>query len=134
LWELKAEAEAELLSSLSQPQSDSEDSHGSPFAAETEAEIALSSAGGTTTVAFNGSVVERYPGYRERLQGFVDALLADAGRERTEGGSEAQGENGDGNVNETGVEDQKGKGGAIVLVEASESSLRGAAVALACLA
>jgi hexokinase len=58
-------------------------------------------------VAFNGSVVEQYPGYRQCLQGFVDGLLAQS---------------------------EDGKEGAMVLVEARESSLRGAAVALACLA
>jgi hexokinase len=79
-------------------------------------------------VAFNGSVVERYPGYRGRLQGFVDALLAENDGDDDEGGGEGQGEDGD------GVGDRKRKRGEIVLVAASESSLRGAAVALACLA
>lgn len=119
LWELKAEAEAELLSTLAQSESGNDaESSSSAFAAETATEIALSR--GTTTVAFNGSVVEFYPGYREALQGFVDGLLADAGGEADEG--------------ENGAGSGSGKMGEIVLVEANESSLRGAAVALACLA
>ncbi|KAK4103307.1 actin-like ATPase domain-containing protein [Parathielavia hyrcaniae] len=107
LWELKAEAEAELLATLSLS---------SPFLAETEAElrmVARRPGGGKTTVAFNGSVVEQYPGYSERLQEYVDGLLAEGG-----------GEDG---------EDIGGRG-SIELVAARESSLRGAAVALACLA
>lgn len=105
LWELKAEAEAALLATL--PDS-------SPFAAETAAEVAI--ARGRTTVAFNGSVVEQYPGYRRALQGFVDGLLVEGLGLDTKAG------------------EGSGKGGEIALVEARESSLRGAAVALACLA
>jgi hypothetical protein len=65
------------------------------------------------------------------LQGFVDALLAE-----NDGVDEGEGENGNGNGDGVGdgVGDGKGKRGEIVLVAASESSLRGAAVALACLA
>ncbi|KAK3903939.1 hypothetical protein C8A05DRAFT_42926 [Staphylotrichum tortipilum] len=94
LWELKSESERALLDSLTDPSS--------PFALETEAELAIATKG-RTAVAFNGSVVERYPGYGSALQGFVDGLVKGEG--------------------EVGME----------LVEASESSLRGAAVALACL-
>ncbi|KAL2176249.1 uncharacterized protein P884DRAFT_300924 [Thermothelomyces heterothallicus CBS 202.75] len=101
LWELKAEAERAMLASLPDPSG--------AFALETEAEIALASS--KTTVAFNGSVIEQYPGYRARLQAFVDGLLAE--------------DDGDG--------DGDLKKGSIALVEARESSLRGAAVALACL-
>jgi hexokinase len=57
--------------------------------------------------------VEQYPGYQRYLQGYIDALLA----ERLEGDATAA----------------AGKAGQIALVEARESSLRGAAVALACL-
>ncbi|KAK3381442.1 hypothetical protein B0H63DRAFT_524162 [Podospora didyma] len=95
LWELKAEEETEFLRSL--PAS-------SPFAAETEAELCL----GTTVAAFNGSVIERYPGYRANLQKSIDDLIA---------ASTTKNEN----------------GGSIKLTEAKESSLLGAAVALACL-
>ncbi|KAL2131713.1 hypothetical protein VTI74DRAFT_4704 [Chaetomium olivicolor] len=100
LWELKSETEHELLATLP-------DVH-SPFAVETAAEIEISQ--GKSTVSFNGSVIENYPGYRAHLQAYIDALLAE---ER---------ENGDGK-----------KVGSIALVEARESSLLGAAVALACL-
>ena len=55
-----------------------------------------------TKVAFNGSVMERYPGYRARCQGYLDALVARSGRP-----------------------------GFVDLVPAVESSLLGAAVALA---
>ncbi|KAK4242725.1 hypothetical protein C8A03DRAFT_28954 [Achaetomium macrosporum] len=101
LWELKAEAELDLLASLDET---------SPFVAETEAELRTFER--KTTVAFNGSVVEQYPGYQRYLQGYIDGLLA----ERQEGDAAAA-----------------AKGGQIALVEARESSLRGAAVALACL-
>jgi hexokinase len=102
LWELKAEAEQDLLAGLDKA---------SPFIGETEAEVRTVE--GKTTVAFNGSVVEQYPGYQRYLQGYIDALLA----ERLEGDATAA----------------AGKAGQIALVEARESSLRGAAVALACL-
>ncbi|SPQ26922.1 fab2946a-355c-4ad2-b934-d01e6af4690a [Thermothielavioides terrestris] len=119
LWELKSEAEQALLSSLSEttttpspsssssPPSSSSSSSSSAFAAETAAELQL--AQGTTTVAFNGSVVEQYPGYRGYLQGFVDRLLEEEEDEDGNGGGAGQ---------------SKGK---IALVEARESSLRGAA-------
>lgn len=55
-----------------------------------------------TKVAFNGSVMERYPGYRVRCQGYLDALVARSGRP-----------------------------GFVDLVPAVESSLLGAAIALA---
>lgn len=57
-------------------------------------------------VAYNGSVIERYPAYRERLTMCLDALVSAVG----------------------GPE-----GAALDLVEARESSVIGAAVALACL-
>ncbi|KAL2016870.1 hypothetical protein VTK56DRAFT_2904 [Thermocarpiscus australiensis] len=94
LWELKNEAEHEFLAGLSD--------NTSPFASETAAELQIAKS--EMTVAFTGSVVERYPGYRDNLQRFVDGLI-----------TESEGE------------------GSIALVEARESSLLGAAVALACL-
>jgi hexokinase len=73
---------------------------GSPKAqlAETEATLPR------TMVAFNGAVIEKYPGYLENCQGFVNQLVA-----------------------------TRGDGRGIDLVEANESSLLGAAVALACI-
>ncbi|KAJ4393328.1 N-acetylglucosamine kinase 1 [Gnomoniopsis smithogilvyi] len=56
-------------------------------------------------VAFNGSVIEQYPQYLENCQHYINALLSSA----------------------------EGKLGTISLVGAKESSLLGAAVALACL-
>jgi len=91
LWELKAEAEEEYLGELG------DDNEKSDFVTEIKAEMALA----RTTVGFNGSVIECYPGYLANCQGYINDLLADAG--------------------------------AIDLVPAKESSLLGAAVALACL-
>lgn len=56
-------------------------------------------------VAFNGSVIEQYPRYLENCQGFIDGLMSSA----------------------------QAKPGTMSLVSAKESSLLGAAVALACL-
>lgn len=58
-----------------------------------------------STVAFNGSVIEQYPDYLSNCQKYVDDLVSSAG----------------------------GKAGTVSLVGAKESSLLGAAVALACL-
>ena len=58
-----------------------------------------------TTVAFNGSVIENYPGYLSSCQRYVDELV------RSKGLAEPR---------------------SINLVPAKESSLMGAAVALAC--
>lgn len=59
-----------------------------------------------TTVAFNGSVIENYPGYLSSCQKYLDDLVADQKSE-----NDAQ--------------------GTVQLVSAKESSLLGAAVALA---
>lgn len=56
-------------------------------------------------VAFNGSVIEQYPQYLQNCQGYIDELISSAG----------------------------GKSDTMRLVGAKESSLLGAAVALACL-
>lgn len=93
LWELKMDAEEELLRALPA---------GSAFAAEAEAEMSIAQ----TTVAFNGSVIERYPGYRDSVQRYMDSLISS---------------------------NDWGRNGSIELVAARESSLLGAAVALACL-
>lgn len=57
-------------------------------------------------VAYNGSVIEQYPQYLQNCQSFIDALISSSG---------------------------EGEPGTMSLVAANESSLRGAAVALACL-
>lgn len=99
LWELRHETEAEYLES--QPPL----SHLLPtprkmsFVAEAKAETALPH----TKVAYNGSVIERYPAYRENCQAYLDDLVA-----------------------------QSEHAGQIELVPALESSILGAAVALAC--
>jgi hexokinase len=63
-----------------------------------------------SSFAYNGSVLERYPGFRERVQRVVDELMA----------AEAEGEG-------------EGKGPPAVLLHiAEESAIFGAAVAVAC--
>ncbi|KAK4141134.1 uncharacterized protein C8A04DRAFT_39364 [Dichotomopilus funicola] len=106
LWELKAEAETELLTTTLATGTET-DTETHPFAIETQAE--LETVQDKMTVVYNGSVVEHYPGYRQEVQMFLQGLMAESKRER-------------------GLEL-----GSIALVEARESSLRGAAVALACL-
>ena len=59
---------------------------------------------GKTTVSFNGAVIEKYPGYRASCQRYLDGL----------------------------VQSTRSTHGSIELVPAKESSLVGAAVALAC--
>ncbi|KAH6647660.1 hexokinase-like protein [Truncatella angustata] len=100
LWELRHETEAEYLSSqppspLASPVAPRKAS----FVADAKAETALPQ----TKVAYNGSVIERYPGYRENCQDYINALVSE---------SEHSGQ--------------------IELVPALESSILGAAVALAC--
>lgn len=70
------------------------------FVADAKAEAMLPK----TKVAYNGSVIERYPGYRENCQAYIKELVS---------GSEYSGQ--------------------IELVPALESSILGAAVALACI-
>ena len=64
-------------------------------------------------VAYNGSVVESYPLYREICQGYLTSLVEAEDSETSPGGL------------------FPGRRGAIELVEAKQSSLLGAAVALA---
>ena len=94
LWELKIEAEEDLLGILPAD---------SPFAAETRVEMEIE----RPAVAFNGSVVENYPGYQDMVKEYIEKLLIADGRR-------------------DGVS-------SIELIPAKESSLLGAAVALACL-
>ncbi|KAM7195222.1 hexokinase-1 [Naviculisporaceae sp. PSN 640] len=101
LWELKKEAEAEFLAGLSADDS-------TMFISDTEAEMKLTG----TMVAFNGSVIEHYPGYQDNLKGYVDNLLASTSPSSS--GSSAPVASMD-------------------FVPAKESSLLGAAVALASL-
>ncbi|PHH61315.1 hypothetical protein CDD81_494 [Ophiocordyceps australis] len=92
LWEHRLEIEKTYISSLPEF---------SPARLEAEADMKLE----TTTVAFNGSVIEHYTGYLDNCQRFVDDLI------RSRDLSEPR---------------------SIRLVPAKESSLMGAAVALAC--
>lgn len=82
---------------------------GHPFAPAIEAELALP----RTLVSFNGSVIENYPHYLTTCQRAIDGLMAPSGDDDDE--------------------DEGGLPGALDLVAAKESSLLGAAVALACL-
>lgn len=109
LWELKAETERECLESLTaavaaattdapmQPRDRSR------FIEQTKAEMKL----GRVIVAYNGSVMEQYPGFLKNCQGYIDGLLASSSSSSS-------------------------LSGRIELVPAKESSLIGAAVALAC--
>ncbi|EPE05113.1 hexokinase-1 [Ophiostoma piceae UAMH 11346] len=92
LWALKVETEQELLASGLASSS-----------ATAAAELAIVQE--RTVVSFNGSVIERYPGYLEQCQGVINQLAASSSL----------------------------AGSAIELVPAKESSLIGAAVALSCL-
>ena len=94
LWELKAEAESEFLATLGDH---------TAFVDETRAEMALQQ----TTVAFNGSVIEYYPGYLKNCQQYINELIASGSATAASAAS-------------------------VDLVPAKESSLMGAAVALAC--
>ncbi|OAA51873.1 hexokinase-1 [Metarhizium rileyi] len=93
LWDLRLDFEKQYIETL--PES-------SPARKRIEADMQLQS----TTVAFNGSVIENYPGYLANCQRYLDELIES--RSLPEPRS-------------------------IGLVAAKESSLMGAAVALACL-
>ena len=92
LWALKVEAEQELLAS-------------GPASSAATAAAELAIVQERTVVSFNGSVIERYPGYLEQCQGVIDQLAAASSLAAS----------------------------VIELVPAKESSLTGAAVALSCL-
>lgn len=133
LWALKAETEQELLQEF--------ESAGTAAAAgdndaavvrrkikdhadNARAELAIVQA--RTVVAFNGSVIEQYPHYLEQCQTVIDSLLALSSPSAVSANDNAT--NGDSNKQK-----QQVAVGTIDLVPAKESSLLGAAVALACL-
>lgn len=93
LWDCRLEAEEAYISTLPKD---------SPERCKAEADMRLES----TTVAFNGSVIESYTGYLGNCQRYVDEL-----------------------VESKGLAEPR----SIRLVPARESSLMGAAVALACI-
>lgn len=70
-----------------------------------EAEFMTATESEHTLVAYNGSVMENYPGFKETCQRRLDGLVESSG----------------------------GKAGVVELMYAEESSLLGAAVAVACL-
>ena len=92
LWDLRLDSQQALVETLPEASQARENA---------EKDLRLS----VTTVSCNGSVVEKYPGYLDSFQRYVDQLVQGSGRE--------------------------GCGG-IELVPAEESALIGAAVALAC--
>lgn len=92
LWDIRLEGHKTFIASL--PES-------SDARQTAEADLTL----GTTKVAFNGSVIENYPGYLSSCQRYVDHLVEGKGYEEY---------------------------GNIELVPAKESSIIGAAVASAC--
>ncbi|RFU74137.1 hexokinase-1 [Trichoderma arundinaceum] len=93
LWDIRLEGDEKFLSTL--PES-------SPLRTKVEEDIKMEK----TTVAFNGSVIENYPGYLDSCQRYINELLESK---------------------------PSGQSKSIELVSAKESSLTGAAVALACL-
>lgn len=102
LWELRHETEAEYLGTQTPPatvDAKAPTPRKPSFVAEARAEVKLPQ----TTVGFNGSVIERYPGYRDSCQARLDDLASSSAFV-----------------------------GEIKLVPALESSILGAAVALAC--
>lgn len=102
LWELRHETDAEYiqLQAVSDaPVSPPAALRRASFVADARTETTLPQ----TKVAYNGSVIERYPLYREQCQKHIDNLVAE---------SEHLGQ--------------------VELVPALESSILGAAVALAC--
>lgn len=94
LWDIRLEAHKAFIASL--PESSDADARQAA-----EADLTLE----TTMVAFNGSVIENYPGYLSSCQRYVDQLVESKGCK----------ENGN-----------------IELVPAKDSSIIGAAVASAC--
>lgn len=102
LWALKADTEQEYIQELS-TETATASSVRAQHANNAAAELAIVQA--RTVVAFNGSVIERYPHYLEQCQAVIDSLAAASTK----------------------------VAGSIDLVPAKESSLLGAAVALACL-
>ena len=94
LWDVRLAGESDLLESLPESQV--------CLRERVENDMQLEK----TTVAFNGSVIENYPGYLEGCQKYIDSLLQTKVSHKTR---------------------------TIELVPAKESSLMGAAVALACI-
>jgi hexokinase len=90
LWEVRSEQATAYAATL--PENSPERK-----AAEFEANLPY------TVVAFNGAVIEKYPGYLGMCQAYLDQLVKSKDAERK-----------------------------VELVEATESSLYGAAIALAC--
>ncbi|EAA31127.1 actin-like ATPase domain-containing protein [Neurospora crassa] len=68
LWELKNEAEQNVLNNL-EPES--------PFSEETALELMMEQ----TTVGYTGSVLECFPGYKETLQRYLDQLMMSSGHD-----------------------------------------------------
>jgi hexokinase len=93
LWDFRREAQKEYITSLPE---------GSALRTHTEDDMRLSL---HTTVGFNGGVIEKYPGYLNNCQQYINQLVDSA---------------------------EFSKRGSITLAPAKESSLLGAAVALAC--
>ncbi|PSK55847.1 hypothetical protein B9Z65_4725 [Elsinoe australis] len=127
LWELRCKSEAAHKHHETQTNSNA-DLAGRQVNGQRKAENGLRGSNGEAasmsslshdemkaTIACNGSILEKYPGFRERCQGYIDALTALSVRE-THGA-------------ESGME-----GCLVELSMARESSMFGAAVAAACCA
>lgn len=94
LWDVRLAGEKDLLESLPESQAD--------LRQRVQHDMQLEK----TTVAFNGSVIENYPGYLSGCQKYIQDLLQSKESSKTK---------------------------TIELVPAKESSLMGAAVSLACI-
>jgi len=122
LWELKREEERAYLRALLLDSDDNNDdennnnnnNRAASFIDETRAEMARPE----TMVSFNGSVIEFYPDYLATCQRFINDLVASSLSDQD---------------NEEEEEEERSTLPSVNLVLAKESSLLGAAVALACL-
>lgn len=116
LWALRDEAEASLPAQAPAPNSMLDPVSHLPSPPSSSPVLgslgAKSPSENKTVVAYNGSVIERYPSYLQICQDFLDSLV-------------------DEEVSDSSTSSVKGMDGLISLVEAKESSLLGAAVALA---
>ena len=113
LWDIRREAEATMEHSNPERQDPKSKSCPSCLLSSPPSVSPHQDTCDRAVVAYSGSVVERYPFYREICQGYLTSLVEAEDSETSSGGFFPGGR------------------GAIELVEAKQSSLLGAAVALA---
>lgn len=120
---LKKEVEEQDASSSSQTPSTAAD----PSSTSSVSPSSPPSPDNAVVVAYNGSVIERYPSYLENCQAYLNALQAEDDRKEQVHEKRLQP---DGELSSISA-GRNERGSVIRLVEAKESSLLGAAVALA---